>query len=92
MVVQPTNLSGARKAAILSLILGEEQAAEVFRHLREDEVEKITREVAALGAVSTELGEKVLEEFHNLSHRRRSTRRVAALKSRARCSRSRSIP
>jgi len=67
MVVQPTNLSGARKAAILSLILGEEQAAKVFRHLREDEVEKITREVAALGAVSTELGEKVLEEFHNLS-------------------------
>jgi flagellar motor switch protein FliG len=67
MVVQPSNLSGARKAAILSLILGEEQAAKVFRHLREDEVEKITREVAALGAVSTELGEKVLEEFHNLS-------------------------
>jgi len=67
MVVQPTNLTGARKAAILSLILGEEQASKVFRHLREDEVEKITREVAALGAVSTEVGEKVLEEFHNLS-------------------------
>ena len=67
MVVQPTNLTGARKAAILSLILGEEQASKVFRHLREDEVEKITREVAALGAVSTEIGEKVLEEFHSLS-------------------------
>jgi len=67
MVVQPTNLTGARKAAILSLILGEEQASKVFRHLREDEVEKITREVAGLGAVSLELGEKVLEEFHNLS-------------------------
>jgi flagellar motor switch protein FliG len=67
MVVQPTNLTGARKAAILSLILGEEQASKVFRHLREDEVEKITREVAGLGAVSVELGEKVLEEFHNLS-------------------------
>ncbi len=67
MVVQPTNLTGARKAAILSLILGEEQASKVFRHLREDEVEKITREVAGLGAVSMELGEKVLEEFHNLS-------------------------
>jgi flagellar motor switch protein FliG len=67
MVVQPGVMSGTKKAAILTLILGEDQASHIFKHLREDEIEKITREVAALGTVTTETGEKVLEEFHQLS-------------------------
>ena len=67
MVVQPNVMTGTKKAAILTLILGEEQASQVFKHLREDEIEKITREVAGLGTVTTEAGEKVLEEFHSLS-------------------------
>ncbi len=61
-----TVLSGTRKAAILVLTLGEEVAAEVFKHLHEDEIEKLTREVAVLGAVGAETGERVLEEFHQM--------------------------
>jgi len=60
-------LSGARKAAVLTLLLGEEQSAAIFKHLREDEIERITKEVAAIGSVQPELGEKVLQEFHLLS-------------------------
>jgi len=60
-------MSGVRKAAILTLILGEDHASHIFKHLREDEIERITREVAALGHVTTDTGEKVLEEFHQLS-------------------------
>jgi len=56
--------SGLKKAAIVSLMLGEEASAEVFKHLTEEEVERLAKEVAALGPVSTALSEKVLEEFH----------------------------
>ena len=57
-------LSGLRKAAIVSLLLGEEQSAEVLRHLREEELEKLAKEVAGLGHISASVGESVLEEFH----------------------------
>ena len=57
-------MSGLKKAAIVSLLLGEERSAEIFRHLREDEIERIVREVAALGHITPNLGEMVLEEFH----------------------------
>ena len=38
--------SGVRKAAILTLLLGEDASAELFKHLNEDEIELIAREVA----------------------------------------------
>src|SRR5262249_23679901 len=39
----------------------------LFRHLSEDEIERIAREVAALGTVQAEVGERVLEEFQALA-------------------------
>ena len=57
-------LSGLRKAAIVALLIGEEQSSEVLRHLREDEIEKLAKEMAGLGHISASLGETVLEEFH----------------------------
>jgi flagellar motor switch protein FliG len=56
--------SGVRKAAIVALLLGEEGTSEVFRHLTEEEIERLAREMAALGQVGQGLGERVLEEFH----------------------------
>jgi flagellar motor switch protein FliG len=56
-----------RKAAIVMLLLGEELSAEVFKHLTEDEIEGLSKEMAALGPVPTQLGEKVLDEFHQIS-------------------------
>jgi flagellar motor switch protein FliG len=60
-------LSGTRKAAILTLLLGEEVSSAVFKFLSEDEIERIAKEVAALGAVAPDSGETVLEEFHSMS-------------------------
>ncbi|HEY3380316.1 MAG TPA: flagellar motor switch protein FliG [Vicinamibacterales bacterium] len=59
--------SGARKAAVLALMLGEETSSQIFKYLHEDEVERIAKEVAALGAVAPESGEGVLEEFHHMA-------------------------
>jgi flagellar motor switch protein FliG len=63
MANAPT-LSGIKKAAIVTLLLGEEASSEVFKHLTEEEIETLAKEVAALGPVSTSLSEKVLDEFH----------------------------
>lgn len=63
MANQPP-MAGIRKAAIVSLLLGEEASAEVFRHLTEEEIELLAKEVSALGPVSSQVSEKVLEEFH----------------------------
>ena len=54
---------GARKAAILLVILGEDAASEIYRHLPPAEVEKITGEIAELSAVDSETALAVLEEF-----------------------------
>jgi len=60
-------IPGTRKAAILSLMIGEDAASEIFKFLHEDEIERIAKEVAALGSVPPESGETVLEEFHHMA-------------------------
>jgi len=60
-------LTGARKAAILTLLVGEEAASGFLKHLQQDEIEQIAREVASIGAVPPEVGAGVLEEFKRLS-------------------------
>ena len=60
-------LAGPRKAAILALLLGEDASISIFRHLHEDEVERIAREIGSLGSVAPALGEQVLEEFHQMA-------------------------
>ena len=59
-----TAMSGAKKAAILTLLLGEEQASGVLKGLPEDEVERIAREIATLGSVQLTESEQVLSDFH----------------------------
>ena len=56
-----------RKAAIVMLLLGEELSADVCKHLTEEEIEGLSKEMASLGPVPTGLGEKVLDEFHQIS-------------------------
>jgi flagellar motor switch protein FliG len=60
-------LTGLRKAAMLLIVLGEQSAAAVLPHLSEDEVGKVSREVAKITAISSEQAEVVLQQFHHLS-------------------------
>jgi len=60
------NVKGARKAATLMVLLGEEISGQLMKHLWEDEVEKISRELSVLKNVPKDLAEGVLEEFHNM--------------------------
>ena len=60
-------LSGLRKAAILLAALGEEPSSQIFKHLNNDEIEKVVKELAQLGAVPADTGERVLAEFNDMA-------------------------
>jgi len=64
--VVPVPVTGVRKAATLTLLLGEESISQVFKYLNEDEIEQIAREVAVMGSVKAQSGEEVLDEFNNM--------------------------
>jgi flagellar motor switch protein FliG len=59
-------LSGARKAAILISLLGDDSAATLLRNLPDRDVQRITDEVANLGQVPFEVTLEVLEEYQQL--------------------------
>lgn len=59
-------ISGARKAAILLITLGETVTAEVLKGLDEDEINRIGQEMARSQSVKTEQSEKILEEFYEM--------------------------
>jgi flagellar motor switch protein FliG len=61
-----TPLSGARKAAILLSMLGEDSAAVVLRNLPDEDLRRITDEVANLPNVPFQMTLNVLEEFQKL--------------------------
>ena len=65
-VRKKANLSGRQKAAVFLVTLGSELSAEVFKHLREDEIEALTFEIARLETFDNEQKEEVLQEFQEL--------------------------
>ena len=60
-------LTGIRKAAILLVLLGDDAASEVFRHLNMPEVQRLTQEIGELTAISSQMAAQVLQEYHRLS-------------------------
>ena len=58
--------SGVQKAAILLITLGPEKAAVIFQHLKEEEIEELTLEIANTRSVSAQDKEDVLNEFYQV--------------------------
>jgi len=59
-------LKGKEKAAILLIALGPEKAAQVFKHLKEEEIETLTLEIANTSLVMPDVKEAVLHEFYQI--------------------------
>lgn len=59
-------LSGVQKAAILLIALGPEKSAAIFKHLKEDEIEELTLEIANTRSISPQAKEDVLNEFYQV--------------------------
>lgn len=61
-----SQLSGRQKAAIFLVTLGSDVSSEIFKYLREDEIEQLTFEIARLDKVEPDDKDKVLMEFQEL--------------------------
>ena len=66
MAIVKEELSGREKAAMLLIALGPEKSARIFKHLREEEIEQLTLEIANIRTVSPQMKEKVLDEFYQV--------------------------
>jgi flagellar motor switch protein FliG len=66
MLTKKTNLTGRQKAGVFLIAIGNDVATEIFKHLREDEIEQITFEIARLDKITPEDKEKVLIEFNDM--------------------------
>lgn len=60
------DMNGLQKAAILLIALGPEKSATVFKHLKEEEIEELTLEIANTRSVSPKIKEDVLNEFYQV--------------------------
>ncbi|MBE2939553.1 flagellar motor switch protein FliG [Anoxybacillus flavithermus] len=60
-------LTGKQKAAILLISLGPDVSASVYKHLSEEEIEKLTLEISNVRQVDAEKKETILEEFHQIA-------------------------
>lgn len=60
------NISGIQKAAILLIALGPERSAQVFKHLKDDEIEQLTLEIANTKSVPSDTKDMVLDEFYEV--------------------------
>ena len=60
-------LTNQQKAAILFITLGPENSAKVFQHMADDEIEKITLEIASQKQVTPRQKAAVLSEFYQVA-------------------------
>jgi len=58
--------NGIQKAAILLIALGPEKAATIFKHLKEEEIEELTLEIANTRSVSPQTKEDIMTEFYQI--------------------------
>ena len=56
-------LTGKEKAAILLISLGPDVSSDIFKHLDDEEVEKLTLEIANQNKIDPEIKKKIQEEF-----------------------------
>ncbi len=61
-----TEISGVQKAAILLIALGPEKSAQVFKHLKEEEIEELTLEIANTKSITTQIKDEVIKEFYEI--------------------------
>ena len=59
-------ISGIQKAAILLIALGPEKSASIFKHLKEEEIEELTLEIANTRSVTPQVKDDIIDEFYQV--------------------------
>ena len=65
-MAEKEELKGIQKAAILLIALGPEKSSLIFKHLKEEEIEDLTLEIANTKSVTPKVKEKVINEFYEV--------------------------
>lgn len=60
-------LTGPQKCAVLCMIVGLDEAVKILQHLSPEEIEAVTREIAAMPTVEQEVVEEVLNQYRRSS-------------------------
>jgi flagellar motor switch protein FliG len=60
------DITGIQKAAILLISLGPERSASIFKHLKEEEIETMTLEIANTRSISPATKDQVMDEFYEI--------------------------
>nr|WP_285853236.1 flagellar motor switch protein FliG [Sporosarcina luteola] len=60
-------MTGKQKAALLLISLGPDVSAAVYKHLTEEEIERLTLEISGVKKVDSNVKEEIIEEFHNIA-------------------------
>lgn len=60
------DVTGIEKAAILLISLGPEKASQIFKHLKDEEIEQLTLEIANTRSIPSETKDAVLDEFYEV--------------------------
>jgi flagellar motor switch protein FliG len=60
------DLNGRQKAAIFLVSIGSDISAEIFKYLRDDEIETLTFEIARLETIEPEQKDAILSEFQEM--------------------------
>src|SRR5699024_5334927 len=66
-IAKTKQLTGRQKAAILLISMGPDVSAEVYKHLSDEEIEKLSLEISAVQKVETEAKDEVVEQFHQIA-------------------------
>jgi flagellar motor switch protein FliG len=64
-------LRGAQKAAMLLILLGDQASADIIKHLSEDDIQLVTREIARMKKITPDQAEIILEEFYQMTTARK---------------------
>ncbi|MCI6552406.1 MAG: flagellar motor switch protein FliG [Lachnospiraceae bacterium] len=64
--VAEEKITGLQKAAILLIVLGPERSALIFKHLKEEEIEELTLEIANTRSITPQVKDEVVEEFYQI--------------------------
>lgn len=67
MARQKGVLNGKQKAAVLLISLGPDVSAQIYKHLSEEEIEKLSLEISSVKKVESDVKEDVLDQFHQIA-------------------------
>lgn len=60
-------LSGREKAAVLLISLGPDASANIYKHLTEEEIERLTLEITSVRKVDSSVKEDIINQFHQIA-------------------------